>query len=46
MPGYGLQLLTVKCFRALELVDEIQIQTCMKDGKVVKVNVALVCFSM
>ena len=46
MPGFGLQLSTVRYVRALELADVIQVQTCMKDSEVVKVNVTLVCFSM
>ena len=46
MPGLGLQLSTMRCVGALKLADGIQIQACMKDNEVVKVNVALVCFSM
>ena len=44
MPGLGLQLLTVEFVGASELAVGIQVQTCMKDSEVVKVNVALVCF--
>ena len=44
MTGFGLQLSTVRCVRALELADEIQVQTCMKDIEVVEVSVAFVFF--
>ena len=44
MPGSGLQLLTVKFVGASELAVETQVQTCMKDSEVVKVNVTHVCF--
>ena len=46
MPDPGLQLSTVRCVGALELSGELQVQTCMKDSEVVKVNVAHVHFFM
>ncbi len=46
MPGLGLQLLAVEFVGALESATGIQVQTCMKDSEVVKVNVTLVCFSV
>ena len=44
MSDLGLQLSTLWCVGALLLLGDLQVQTCMKDSEVVKVNVALVCF--
>ena len=46
MPDFGLQLSTVRCVGALELADEFQVQTYVRNSEVVKVNVAPVCFSV
>ena len=46
MSGLGLHLSTVWFVGALELAVRIQVQICIKDSEVVKVNVALVGFYM
>ena len=43
MPGLGLEMSTVEFVGTSKLAVGIQVQTCMKDSEVVKVNVAFVC---
>ena len=46
MSDLELQLSTLSCVGSLMLPGDFQVQTCMKDSDIVKVNVALVCFFM